>query len=99
MGNVDDGTSVGAPPKLKQRSITDEAGQGVARYDFLPFGEELRTPDTPCSAAVRGEGTRLRHGIDYVGARYYASGTGRFTTVDPALDIENALVNPQQWSR
>jgi len=35
----------------------------------------------------------------YVGARYYASGNGRFTTVDPGLDLEQALVDPQRWNR
>jgi RHS repeat-associated protein len=35
----------------------------------------------------------------YVGARYYASQTGRFTTVDPGLQIEQALVTPQLWNR
>ena len=35
----------------------------------------------------------------YFGARYYASQTGRFTTIDPLLGIEDALVNPQRWNR
>jgi RHS repeat-associated protein len=35
----------------------------------------------------------------YVGARYYASRTGRFTTVDPVLPIEDALLDPQRWNR
>jgi RHS repeat-associated protein len=35
----------------------------------------------------------------YFGARYYASRTGRMTTVDPLLDVEAALVDPQQCNR
>jgi RHS repeat-associated protein len=35
----------------------------------------------------------------YVGARYYASQTGRFTTVDPVVEIDKALVDPQRWNR
>jgi hypothetical protein len=38
-------------------------------------------------------------GFDYFGARYYASRLGRFTTVDPALNIEAALADPQRWNR
>jgi RHS repeat-associated protein len=35
----------------------------------------------------------------YVGARYYASSNGRFTAVDPLLEIDQALVEPQRWNR
>jgi RHS repeat-associated protein len=35
----------------------------------------------------------------YFGARYYASGNGRFISVDPVLDVEQALVDPQRWNR
>jgi RHS repeat-associated protein len=35
----------------------------------------------------------------YFGARYYASRAGRFTTVDPAMDIDAALVDSQRWNR
>jgi RHS repeat-associated protein len=37
--------------------------------------------------------------FDYFGARYYEAVSGRFTTVDPVLDIEQALVDPQRWNR
>ena len=85
------------------RMITDENGQVVARYDYLSFGE-------PCGAACgpagppdarqfAGKEKDPETGFDYFGARYYASGTGRFTTVDPALDLQTALVDPQRWNR
>jgi RHS repeat-associated protein len=35
----------------------------------------------------------------YFGTHYYASGTGRFTTVDPLLDVQKAQVDPQLWNR
>jgi RHS repeat-associated protein len=35
----------------------------------------------------------------YFGARYYASQTGRFTTVDPFFDLQANLVEPQRWNR
>jgi RHS repeat-associated protein len=35
----------------------------------------------------------------YFGARYYASQSGRFTTVDPFQDLPANLVEPQRWNR
>ncbi len=35
----------------------------------------------------------------YFGARYYGSRIGRFTTVDPVVDVKGSLVNPQKWNR
>jgi len=83
------------------RAITDATGAVVGRYDFLPFGE-LWPSVPPAPAEVRqfaGKERDEESGLDYVGARYYASGNGRFTTVDPFLDIDQALVDPQRWNR
>ncbi|MEO8680093.1 MAG: RHS repeat-associated core domain-containing protein, partial [Vicinamibacterales bacterium] len=33
------------------------------------------------------------------GARYYRGVSGRFTTVDPVLDTDKALADPQRWNR
>jgi RHS repeat-associated protein len=82
------------------RVVTDAGGQVVARYDYLPFGELW--PASPVGGETRQFGGKERDsesGLDYVGARYYASQTGRFTTVDPFLDVHKALVDPQQWNR
>jgi RHS repeat-associated protein len=38
-------------------------------------------------------------GLDYFGARYYRANVGRFTTVDPVLDQQTALADPQRWNR
>ncbi len=38
-------------------------------------------------------------GLDYFGARYYASRVGRFTAVDPVVPIDAALRDPQLWNR
>lgn len=82
------------------RAITDEAGQTIARYDFLPFGEEYPpTPDNHVPLQFAGKERDYRTGFDYFGGRYYQSQTGRFTTVDPYLDVQKALVDPQQWNR
>ena len=36
-------------------------------------------------------------GLDYFGTRYYASGNGRFTTVDPG-HVGGDILNPQSWN-
>lgn len=83
-------------------AATDATGAVVARYDFAPFGEEWpQQPPTP-NPDVRQYAGKERDpetGLDYVGARYYASQTGRFTTVDPVVPVEAALRDPQLWNR
>jgi len=82
------------------RLVTDANGQVVERYDYLPFGEPY-PPSAPVVETRRfgGKERDAETGLDYFGGRYYASGNGRFTTVDPLLDVDNALVNPQLWNR
>lgn len=82
------------------RAVTDENGQTIARYDFLPFGEEFpTTPDNHVPLQFAGKERDYGTEFDYFGARYHASGSGRFTTVDPVLDFKEALVDPQRWNR
>jgi RHS repeat-associated protein len=82
------------------RAITDEAGQLVARYDFLPFGEEYpATPGPHVPLQFAGKERDYATGFDYFGGRCYSSGTGRFTTVDPVVPVSTALQNPQLWNR
>ena len=40
----------------------------------------------------------IETGLDYFGARYYASTQGRFTSVDPANITGRHVVNPQRWN-
>ena len=81
------------------RMITDGDGAVIHRYDFLPFGETWLAPSNPDPRQFAGKERDPEIGLDYFGARYYASRTGRFTTVDPAMDIDAALVDPQRWNR
>src|SRR6185436_12215432 len=37
-------------------------------------------------------------GLDYFGARYYASTQGRFTSADPAGLKDNKFTDPQRWN-
>ena len=90
------------------RLITNASGAEVATFDYLPFGQEWAGTSSPNSENVlrftgkerdKETGTGAWLPLDYSGARYYQSQTGRFATVDPALDVENALVNPQRWNQ
>ncbi|NOT28009.1 MAG: hypothetical protein HOP16_18145 [Acidobacteria bacterium] len=85
------------------RMTTDATGAIVGRYDYLPFGEPCGPTCNPTAPPeVRqfgGKEKDLETGFDYFGARYHQSQTGRFTTVDPVLNIEKAIVDPEQWNR
>jgi len=82
------------------RAVTNAAGQVVSQHDYLPFGEEWQAPLSPTPLVQFTEKERDREtGLDYFGARYYASQTGRFTTTDPFLDVEKSLIEPQRWNR
>src|SRR5215213_4890034 len=81
---------------------------GISRHDYLPFGEELQagtggraTSQGYVADNVRQKFTQkerdVETGLDYFGARYYVSGQGRFTTVDPIYTVlVDRLVDPQQ---
>ena len=83
------------------RAITDSTGAEIARYDYLPFGE-LWPASPPAPADVRQFAGKERDSnteLDYFGARHYRYQSGRFTTVDPVLNIDAALTDPQRWNR
>jgi RHS repeat-associated protein len=76
------------------RVVTDGSGAVKARYDYLPFGEEIAST-VGGRGSVAGYGgadsTRQKFtakerdtesGLDYFGARYYSNAQGRFTSVD-----------------
>jgi RHS repeat-associated protein len=85
------------------RMITDETGQVVARYDYLPFGEPCDslcgTPSAPDPRQFAGKEHNQETGFEYFGARFYSSGTGRFTTVDPMSVLSENMADPQLWNR
>ncbi|HLG14959.1 MAG TPA: RHS repeat-associated core domain-containing protein, partial [Blastocatellia bacterium] len=71
---------------------TKADGTVKARYDYLPFGEELPTDKRPAGIGYGGsDGTKQKFtqkerdsesGLDYFLARYYSSAQGRFTSPD-----------------
>jgi RHS repeat-associated protein len=92
------------------RVVTKADGTVKARYDYLPFGDELgsgiggRTVGMGYSAAdsTNQKFTQKERdnesGLDYFLARYYSSAQGRFTSPD---DIRNDshVGDPQSWNR
>jgi len=85
------------------RAVTKQVNgqwQVVARYDYMPFGEETAPQvPPPYKRLFTGKERDQETAQDYFGARYYRAGTGRFTTVDPALDADKAIADPQRWNR
>jgi len=63
--------------------------------DYLPYGEQV-AGDTGSTHKFTGKERDAESGLDYFGARYYASSWGSFTTSDPQLADWQRLVDPQQ---
>jgi RHS repeat-associated protein len=81
------------------RAITDQNGPTVERHEYLPFGEEWSPQSGSQPLRFVGKERDGETGLDYFGARFYASGRGRFLSVDPALNPQAALFDPRQWNR
>jgi RHS repeat-associated protein len=56
------------------------------------------TPDVAEPKKFTGH-ERNGGGRDYMHARYYEYSMGRFLSVDPYLDVNTSLSNPQRWNR
>jgi RHS repeat-associated protein len=94
------------------RLLTNHAGQGVSRHDYLPFGIELTSirqeqdRGTGRENAYRFTGherdfiggtvTENANSLDYMHARYYPSTLGRFLSTDPGRDWK--VHEPQSWN-
>jgi RHS repeat-associated protein len=81
------------------RAVTNQSGAVVRTHDYRPFGEGENPAPGSDATQFTGKERDAESGMDYFGARYYASRTGRFTTVDPLMGTELALVDPQRWNR
>jgi RHS repeat-associated protein len=92
------------------RVVTDGSGVVKSRRDYCPFGEELGAGIGGRTGAMgygQVEGLKQKFtskerdsesGLDYFGARYYSSTTGRFTGVDPLMGSADVAM-PQTWNR
>lgn len=71
-------------------ALSSPAAAAVVR---LPTSQEI------AASSVPARGAEPAYARSYFGARYYRAGIGRFTTVDPELNVKDALVEPQRWNR
>jgi RHS repeat-associated protein len=80
------------------RIITDELGQVVEEMHYFPFGEQMPIVNNSTTTHLfTGHERDMESELDYMLARYYGSGMGRFLSVDPGGDGQAA--NPQSWNR
>ena len=83
-------------------------GTPLWRGDFAPFGQELdAVPYYFSNGATNGTDNRYRFtgkerdqesGLDYFGARYYASNMGRFSSPDSSGLLAHHPADPQSWN-
>jgi RHS repeat-associated protein len=79
------------------RMVTDANGQVIERHDYLPFGEEWQPSPSSERRLYSGKERDAETAFDYFGARYYASGSGRFINVDPG-HVNGDIYEPQSWN-
>jgi RHS repeat-associated protein len=81
------------------RLITDGAGSVVSEHKYFPFGEST-TAEAPShnSHKFTGHERDGESGLDYMTARYYEAGVGRFLSSDPS-DSSARRQSPQSWNR
>jgi RHS repeat-associated protein len=95
------------------RVVTDASGAPVERADYLPFGEQILVSlgserhtlglgygsDSEVKMRFTGKERDSETGLDYFGARYLASGQGRWMSPDSASISTRVLLLPQRWNR
>jgi RHS repeat-associated protein len=59
----------------------------------------LPTSQKIAASPVPARGADPVYARSYFGARYYRADVGRFTTVDPAMTLQENLIDPQRWNR
>jgi RHS repeat-associated protein len=79
------------------RAVTNQSGAVVRTHDYRPFGEGENPVAGSEPTRFTGKERDAESGLDYVGARYYANRTGRFTTVDPG-HVGGNIFDPQSWN-
>jgi RHS repeat-associated protein len=86
------------------RLITDDSGHQTGIHKYLPFGAELNVgtrenpEETRKFTGHERDGLNVASTLDYMHARYYGWGMGRFLSFDPEMDVKLA-VRPQKWNR
>jgi RHS repeat-associated protein len=86
------------------RILTDTTGALAGYQDFAPFGSGGTTTGGALQFTSHERDTaNLAGGTadlpDYMHARYYRAGVGRFLSVDPIVQQKRAMPMPQMWNR
>ena len=95
--------------RIVTNGVIVKGGQNIkARYDYLPFGEEISssygnrsavigyTPSETTRQKFTGYERDIESGLDFAQARYYANKQGRFISAD---SVGGKAVNPQTLNR
>ena len=82
------------------RIITDQTGTVVYSAAHDPYGGIQKTWVSTYDPALKFSGKErdAESGLDYFGARYFYTGHYRWLSVDPIINREEALANPQLWN-
>jgi RHS repeat-associated protein len=82
------------------RIITNSSGTVVYSALFDPYGGMQKQWVNTYSPSLKfsGKERETRSEMDYFGARYYDHLRYRFISVDPVINKEEALGNPQLWN-
>lgn len=89
------------------RITTDQNGSAISRRDFLPYGEEIFSPQRTASLNYTADNIRQKFtayerdnesNLDYAKARMYGYNHGRFTSPDPARMLGARMADPQHWN-
>ncbi len=103
---------LGSPRLVTSQSSTSNE---MSEHDFAPFGMETnplwqettgwfdredpkRFTSHERDYASDGQLQTTKY-LDYMHARYYSPGVARFLSVDPVLDVDKAIHEPQRWNR
>jgi len=81
------------------RLITGNGGTKISEHQYYPFGLETTSPFQDAERRKFTGHERDASNLDYLHARYYTPQWGRFLSVDPELDLQKALSEPQLWNR
>ncbi len=82
------------------RIVTDSSGTVVYSVVFDPYGgmqKDWVSTYTP-SLKFSGKEREAQSELDYFGGRYYDHLNYRFLSVDPIINKDEALANPQLWN-
>ncbi len=79
--------------------VASAAGAVEEESDYCPFGTEVVVTAGSNKYKFTGKERDVESNLDYMGARYYGSGVGRFTTPDLKGIAFRHLLNPQKFNK